>query len=182
MAAARFQGVSIDCGKKPQRQPCDEPWHEVMRTDGCQEDLCLMQEREVGGAVRVGVWKWAKLGGGGWGVGPFLPQVLFLPIGVPFGCFGRKIDGPGLPGGFIIYLGHLCALKGHLCLFRFSLAGFGKPSLKRPRGACLRGWPGHGFLRPRGQTHAGGLRVAGVQKLSQCPKGRARTSQSHQRP
>ena len=37
-------------------------------------------------------------------------------IGVLFGCFGGKIDGPGLPGGLIIYQGHLFALKGHLCL------------------------------------------------------------------
>ena len=35
-------------------------------------------------------------------------------IGVLFGCSGRKIDGSGLPGGFIIYQGHLFALKGHL--------------------------------------------------------------------
>ena len=26
-----------------------------------------------------------------------------VPIGVPFGCFGRRIDGPGLPGGLLIY-------------------------------------------------------------------------------
>ena len=37
------------------------------------------------------------------------------PIGVLFGCFGRKIDGPGLPGGLIIYQGHLFPLKGHPC-------------------------------------------------------------------
>ena len=35
-------------------------------------------------------------------------------IGVLVGCFGRKIDGPGLPGGLIIYQGHLFPLKGHL--------------------------------------------------------------------
>ena len=35
---------------------------------------------------------------------------------VLFGCFGRNIGGfPGLPGGLIIYQGHLFALKGHLC-------------------------------------------------------------------
>ena len=34
-------------------------------------------------------------------------------IGVLLGCFGRKIDGPGLPGGLIIYQGHLFPLKGH---------------------------------------------------------------------
>ena len=28
-----------------------------------------------------------------------------------FGCFGRKIDGPGLPGGLIIYKGLLFPLK-----------------------------------------------------------------------
>ena len=38
-----------------------------------------------------------------------------FPIGVFFGCFARKIDGPGLPRGSIIYQGHLCPLKGHLC-------------------------------------------------------------------
>ena len=37
-------------------------------------------------------------------------------IGVLFGCFGRKINGHGLPGGLIIHQGHLFALKGHLCL------------------------------------------------------------------
>ena len=36
--------------------------------------------------------------------------------GVLFGCFGRKVDGPGLPGGLIIYQGHLLPLKGHLWL------------------------------------------------------------------
>ena len=35
-------------------------------------------------------------------------------LGVLFGCFGRKIDGPALPGGLIIYQGHLFPLKGHL--------------------------------------------------------------------
>ena len=35
-------------------------------------------------------------------------------IGVLSGCFGRKIDGPGFPGGLIIYQGHLFHLKGHL--------------------------------------------------------------------
>ena len=34
-------------------------------------------------------------------------------IGVLFGCFDRKIDGPNLPGGSIIYQGHLLPL-GHL--------------------------------------------------------------------
>ena len=29
-------------------------------------------------------------------------------IGVLFGCFGGKIDGPGLPGGFIIYQASIC--------------------------------------------------------------------------
>ena len=41
---------------------------------------------------------------------------LFVCIGVLFSCFGRKIGGPGLPGGLIIYQGHLVPLKGHLCL------------------------------------------------------------------
>ena len=36
--------------------------------------------------------------------------VQVILIGVLFGCFGRKIDGPGL----IIYQGHLFAPKGHL--------------------------------------------------------------------
>ena len=36
------------------------------------------------------------------------PRLLYkVIIGVPFGCFGRKVDGPGLPGGLIIYQGHL---------------------------------------------------------------------------
>ena len=34
--------------------------------------------------------------------------------GVLFGCFGRKIDGPGVAGGLIIYQGHLFPLKGHM--------------------------------------------------------------------
>ena len=37
-----------------------------------------------------------------------------VTIGVLFGCFGGKINGPDLPGGLIIYQGHLFALKGHL--------------------------------------------------------------------
>ena len=36
------------------------------------------------------------------------------PLGVLFGCLGRKIDGLGLPGGLTIYQGHLFPLKGHL--------------------------------------------------------------------
>ena len=36
-------------------------------------------------------------------------------IGVLFRCFGTQIDGPGLPGGLIIYQGHLFAIKGLLC-------------------------------------------------------------------
>ena len=32
-------------------------------------------------------------------------------IGVLFGCFGRKIDGPGLPGSLIIYQGRRFPLK-----------------------------------------------------------------------
>ena len=39
-----------------------------------------------------------------------------MTIGVLFGCFGRKIDGPGLSGSLIIYQGHLFPLKGHLCV------------------------------------------------------------------
>ena len=42
-----------------------------------------------------------------------------FPIGVLFGCFGRYIDGPGLPGGLIIYQGHLFPLKGHLWFPQF---------------------------------------------------------------
>ena len=36
------------------------------------------------------------------------PEQDYTPkiIGVLFGCFGRKIDGTGLPGGFIIYQGN----------------------------------------------------------------------------
>ena len=37
-------------------------------------------------------------------------------MGVLFGCFARKIDGPGLPGDLIIYQGHLFPLTGHLWL------------------------------------------------------------------
>ena len=32
-------------------------------------------------------------------------------LGVLVGCFGRQMDGPGLPGGLIIYQGHLFAGK-----------------------------------------------------------------------
>ena len=39
--------------------------------------------------------------------------MLLLCIDGLFGCFGRKVDGPGLPGGLIIYHGHLFPLKGH---------------------------------------------------------------------
>ena len=35
-------------------------------------------------------------------------------IGVLFGCLGRKIDGPGLPGILISYQGHVFPRKGHL--------------------------------------------------------------------
>ena len=34
----------------------------------------------------------------------------------------KKIDGPGLPGGLIIYQGHLFPLKGHLCRESFFLS------------------------------------------------------------
>ena len=38
-----------------------------------------------------------------------------VTIGVLFGCFGRKMMAiPGLPGGLIIYQGHLFPLKGRL--------------------------------------------------------------------
>ena len=36
-------------------------------------------------------------------------------LGVLFGCFGRKMDGPGLLGGLIIHQGHLFPLKGRPC-------------------------------------------------------------------
>ena len=42
-------------------------------------------------------------------------------VGVLFGCFGRKIDGPGLPGGLIVYQGHLFPLKGRLCIHLFPM-------------------------------------------------------------
>ena len=45
-------------------------------------------------------------------LGFHLLRIVFM--GVLFGCFARKIDGPRLPGGLIIYKGHLCPLKGHL--------------------------------------------------------------------
>ena len=54
----------------------------------------------------------------GVGVGAAPLTLGFRAIGVLFGCFARKIDiidGPGLPGGLIIYQGHLFPLKGHLC-------------------------------------------------------------------
>ena len=41
--------------------------------------------------------------------------VNYMSIGVLLGCFGGKIDGPGLPGGLVFYQGHLFALNGHLC-------------------------------------------------------------------
>ena len=41
---------------------------------------------------------WADLG--------FLQCLGPLAIGVLFGCVSGNIDGPGLPGGLIIYQGH----------------------------------------------------------------------------
>ena len=35
-------------------------------------------------------------------------------IGVHFRCLAQKIEGPGLPGGSIIYQTHLFAKNGHL--------------------------------------------------------------------
>ena len=43
-----------------------------------------------------------------------------MAIGVLFSCFGRTIDGPGLPGGLIIHQGHLFPLKGHLWQWSFA--------------------------------------------------------------
>ena len=37
----------------------------------------------------------------------FLVRKTVVGIGNMFGCFARKIDDPGLPGGLIIYQGHL---------------------------------------------------------------------------
>ena len=44
-------------------------------------------------------------------------------IDVLFGCFCRKKDGPGLPGGLIIYQGYLFTLKGHMPVGRFCAQG-----------------------------------------------------------
>ena len=42
-------------------------------------------------------------------------MVSSIGIGVLFGCFGRNIGGPGLPGALIIYQGNpSISLKGHL--------------------------------------------------------------------
>ena len=49
----------------------------------------------------------------------FANQDLPTDIGVLFGCFARKIDGPCLPGGLIIDQGHLFPPKGHLCQPRY---------------------------------------------------------------
>ena len=60
-------------------------------------------------------------------------------ISVLFGCFTRKIDGTGLPGGLIIYQGHSFPLKGHLWSQRDSHAPKTCFALLRNRGG------GHGF-------------------------------------
>ena len=54
----------------------------------------------------------------GWGLGG-----KFKHIGVLLGCFARKIDGPGLPGGLIIYLGHLFRQKDTYVQAPFSCLG-----------------------------------------------------------
>ena len=42
---------------------------------------------------------------------------IHVSIGVLFGCFAGRIDGPGLPGGSIIYQGPRFPLKGRLDSF-----------------------------------------------------------------
>ena len=67
-------------------------------------------------------------------------------IGVLFGCVGRKIDGPGLPGGLIIYQGHLFILKGRLCWWGICslVEDKAEKTDQNPDRAawCLRRWPG----------------------------------------
>ena len=84
-----------------------------------------------------------------------------LVIGVLFGCFGGKIDGTGVPGGLIIYQGHLFLLTGHLC----PLSCFGELSFPRvtwvplqARARGLHGAPLSAQLRAAGlwQQVAGG--------------------------
>ena len=77
-------------------------------------------------------------------------------IGVLFGCFGGKIDGPCLPGGLIIYQGHLFPLKGHLWFqqvhhlacssleFSSSRCPKGKPITKSPSKRGLARFPARG--------------------------------------
>ena len=62
----------------------------------------------------------------------WIGHLAFVSIGVLVGCFGRKVDEPGLPGGLIIYQGHLLPPKGHLCLWVISHAKVN--------------WRDHGFL------------------------------------
>ena len=74
---------------------------------------------EPGAGARAGAGAGAgrKPGVGlGEGRGWWLCEGMLFAIGVLFGCFGRKIHGPGLPGGLIFYQGHLFPPKGHLCL------------------------------------------------------------------
>ena len=91
----------------------------------------------------------------------FRPSRVSRAIGVLCGCFARRIDGPGLPGGLIIYQGHLFPPKGHLCPEPFRP---GSVRLRRVGAAALlRGLrlaeeaPG---LRAGGQA-PGGLPVGG---------------------
>ena len=66
------------------------------------------------------VWGWGGASSRVWCCYGFPPETRVWSIGGLFGCFGRKIDGPGLPGGLIIYQGHLFPLKGRLWLCHVS--------------------------------------------------------------
>ena len=83
-------------------------------------------------------------------------------IGVLFCCFGRNINGPGLPGGSIIYQGHLFSLKGTVRFLPFQLRSL-RLAPTRSEGLLLglrgRFWrPGDHLGRPghRGQQRPGG--------------------------
>ena len=67
-------------------------------------------------------------------------------LGGLFGCFGQKINGSGLAGGYIIYQGHVFAQKGHL-----GLRPYGQISwIEHPRWFCSgdRKEAGPGDLQP----------------------------------
>ena len=59
--------------------------------------------------------------------------------GILFGFCGRTIDGPGLPGGLIIYQGHLLYFpeKGRLCSMSAELRRHGAHHFDRNREASF---------------------------------------------